>query len=229
MIFHTKQHLKKYKLDINIGGVPIEQVESFEYLGLTIQENLQWNEHIDKISKKINRMSGVMHRIGNTVDATTLKSIYYAHVQSHISYLSPVWGNSTTSLLLNAVQVVQNNAIRSIFRHEYYSSGLNTDQIRAKYKILNVRQVFKYETAMLAYKIQNKIIKINIESESVGNRHGYSTRNAYQLYHANYRTNVGKFLIARLIAVEFNLLPEELRNQPSLERFKYKLKSHILS
>lgn len=53
----------------------IEQVDSFEYLRITLQKNLHWDLHADKIAKKINRISGVIHRIGNKVDATTLISI----------------------------------------------------------------------------------------------------------------------------------------------------------
>ena len=52
MIFHNKQHLKQYKLNIHLNGIPIEQVDSFEYLGITLQENLHWDLHIDKITKK---------------------------------------------------------------------------------------------------------------------------------------------------------------------------------
>lgn len=229
MVFHQKQHLKKYKLDIHCNGDPIEQVETFEYLGLSLQENLQWDKHIDKIATKINRISGVIHRIGNTVDTTTLTSIYYAHVHSHLSYMSPIWGQSATENLLNTIQVVQNNAIRSIFRREYYASGLSTNQIKTKFNILNVRQISKYETAILAYKIDKKLIKTNIETIQMSSRHNYNTRNSNQLYQQNFRTKAGKYLISRLIAVEFNMLPTDLRSLPSLKQFKSKLKKFFLS
>lgn len=229
MIFHQKQHIKKFRLDIHCDGEPIEQVETFEYLGLTLQENLQWDMHIDKISTKINRISGVIHRIGNTVDTSTLKSIYYAHVHSHLAYMSPIWGQSATEYLLNTIQVIQNNAIRSIFRKEYYAFGLSTNQIRTKFNILNVRQISKYETAILAYKINKKIIKTNIETIQMSSRHNYNTRNSNQLYQQSFRTKTGKYLISRLIAVEFNMLPTDLQSLPSLNQFKNKLKKYILS
>lgn len=37
MIFHPIQRNKKFKLNININGLSIEQVATFEYLGLTLQ------------------------------------------------------------------------------------------------------------------------------------------------------------------------------------------------
>lgn len=45
MIIHNKQHLKQYKLNVNLNGNKIEQVDSFEYLGITLQENLHWDLH----------------------------------------------------------------------------------------------------------------------------------------------------------------------------------------
>lgn len=92
-----------------------------------------------------------------------------------------------------------------------------------------MREISRYETAMLAYKINKKIIKSDVDVVPVGSRHNYDTRNSNQLYQSCFRTNAGKFRISRLIAVEYNMLPEELRCLPSLGRFKMKLKTHILS
>lgn len=120
MIIHPKQKSRKYSLDIKLNDVQIEQVNSFEYLGLTIQEDLHWDLQISKICTKMSRISGVMSRLGNSVNDQFLTSIYYAHIQSHISYMSPIWGHSASEQLINTLQVTQNNAIRSIFGSEYY-------------------------------------------------------------------------------------------------------------
>lgn len=228
MAIHPQQHLKKYSLNIHLNGTHIEQVTSFEYLGLTLQENIRWDLQIEKIAKKINRISGVIHRIGNSVNTNTLTSIYYAHIHSHLTYMSPIWGHSVPDALLRSIQTAQNNAIRSIFRREYYALGLSTNQIRKNFKIFDVRQIVKYETAMLAYKINNKRIKTDINTIAMNSRHNYRTRNSSQLYQCSFRTNIGRYKIARLIAVEWNVLPTELRNLLSLNLFKKKLKEFYL-
>lgn len=129
MIFHPQQHLKIFTVDLKLNEIQIEQVKSFKYLGLTLQETLHWDMHITAINKKISRMSGILHRLGNSVNETTLISIYYSHIHSHPTYLSPIWGHSATKTNLDSLQVVQNNAIRAIFRREYYSNGLHTHHI----------------------------------------------------------------------------------------------------
>lgn len=229
MIFHPQQQTKKFTLTINIHGSPIEQVETFDYLGLTLQEDLRWNTHINKICSKISSISGVIGRIGNAVNKTTLISIYYAHVNSHLSYLAPVWGNAATDILLNALQVAQNQALRSLFRIDYYANGLCTEDIRKKHNILSVKLNIRYNTAMLAYKIKNNLIKTNIQIDLVNQRHTYATRNATNVYQHGYRTNSGKHLTSRIIAIEYNRLPPNIRNSQSLHKFKKNTKELLFN
>ena len=51
MVFHGKQnHIKE--LNTVINGTKIDRVESFNYLGLTIDETLSWAPHVDIVKKK---------------------------------------------------------------------------------------------------------------------------------------------------------------------------------
>ena len=43
--------------ELSIDNVPIEKVTSVKSLGIFIDENLRWQAHIDKLSKKI--VSGI--------------------------------------------------------------------------------------------------------------------------------------------------------------------------
>ena len=40
------------KLSISINGNPVEQVTNFNFLGITLDQNITWNDHISKISIK---------------------------------------------------------------------------------------------------------------------------------------------------------------------------------
>ena len=51
-------HYRQRKIDslipnLKINSVPIERVTEFNFLGLTIDEQLSWSPHIQKISNKI--------------------------------------------------------------------------------------------------------------------------------------------------------------------------------
>ena len=49
MIFHYRQKRNIPTLTINMNNVPIDRVTTFNFLGLTISETLDWSHHINKI------------------------------------------------------------------------------------------------------------------------------------------------------------------------------------
>ena len=51
------------KLNISINGNQVEQVTNFNFLGITIDQNLTWKDHISKISIKIARVIGIMNKL----------------------------------------------------------------------------------------------------------------------------------------------------------------------
>ena len=64
MIFHYRQrNIDNLILDLQISFEKIERVAEFDFLGLTVDENLNWNAHIQKVSNKIFRTLGVMCRL----------------------------------------------------------------------------------------------------------------------------------------------------------------------
>ncbi len=61
MIFHKPQK-KIPNIQLVMNDVNIEQVTHFDFLGLTLNENLNWKNHIDKISNKISRSIGILNK-----------------------------------------------------------------------------------------------------------------------------------------------------------------------
>ena len=64
MIFHYRQrNIDDLIIDLQINSETIERVTEFNFLGLTLDENLNWNAHIQKVSNEISRTLGVMCRL----------------------------------------------------------------------------------------------------------------------------------------------------------------------
>ena len=61
MIFHHLQKNPRFQLEINY--TPIECVDNFNFLGLTINKHLNWKNHIDKLACKISRSIGIKRKI----------------------------------------------------------------------------------------------------------------------------------------------------------------------
>ena len=77
MIFHRRQRkIDEFIPDIRINDSPIERVTDFNFLGLQINQHLNWNAHIQKCSNKIYRTLGVMNRLIRYLPTKILRILY---------------------------------------------------------------------------------------------------------------------------------------------------------
>ena len=58
MAFHMPRK-KIIQPNIQINGSNIEFVENFMFLGITINNKLNWNSHINKVTNKISKTVGI--------------------------------------------------------------------------------------------------------------------------------------------------------------------------
>ena len=62
MLFHMPQRITP-QLHLNIKGSPIENVNEFNFLGLTLDCNLNFKPHTKITAAKISRVIGVLHKV----------------------------------------------------------------------------------------------------------------------------------------------------------------------
>ena len=68
MLFHMpKKEIQN--LTLKIDDVNIEMVEEFNFLGLTMDNNLKWKKHTDKISNKCSKITGLLNRLKHVFSA----------------------------------------------------------------------------------------------------------------------------------------------------------------
>ena len=85
MMFHTKQrHVDAVSFTINIEN--IEQVSSFSFLGINLDENLKWNKHIGMLTNKLSRVIGILNRLKYIYPQHILLAIYNSLFMSHVNY-----------------------------------------------------------------------------------------------------------------------------------------------
>ena len=105
-------------MNINIDGVPINQSNESESLGLIIDENLSWRAHIHEFSKKVSSSIGAFKRVRPFVSMYTAIKIYKGLIEPHFDYCSTVW-DGLTQQLSEKLQKLQNRAIRVITKYSY--------------------------------------------------------------------------------------------------------------
>ena len=57
-----------------------------KYLGLLIDDTLNWSSHIQHLSHQLARLSGIFYRLHNYVKKETLCMVYHSLVSSRIQY-----------------------------------------------------------------------------------------------------------------------------------------------
>ena len=94
MIFHYRERVLAEN-DIPclmINDTLIERVTEFSFLGLTVNEYMNWNSHVQKIANKISRTLGVMNRLKRYLPISAMKLMYHSLILSHLQFGITNWG-----------------------------------------------------------------------------------------------------------------------------------------
>jgi len=89
---------------VELGGKIIEIVHSSKCLGLTIDQNLTWETHIQNISKGFSCKVKNMFQMRD-MPKSVLSSIYFQGVLPSILYGISVWGNCSPSLMMKIEKI----------------------------------------------------------------------------------------------------------------------------
>ena len=191
----------------------VEQVASAKSLGVYIDQTLNWECHIENISKKIASAIGAVYH-----------SISCSLVQPHFDYCNEVWGNCNKGLS-DKLQKLQNRAARILMSAGYDS---NLDDL---FRALGWRKLCHQrldKKSIMMYKTLNGMTPEYLRSSFVFrdnlNYHSRNTENTLTLPQP--RTDYLKKSFSYSGAQLWNSLPIELRQATSLNDFKTKLRRH---
>ncbi len=72
--------------------IQTDKVGDFNFLGLTINEHLNWKGHIDKLANKISKTMGVLNKLKHFVPLNSKVIINNSLILSHLNYCILAWG-----------------------------------------------------------------------------------------------------------------------------------------
>ena len=130
MLFSMNKNLKIDYLqaeDITVNFVPCTK-----FLGLWINNKLDWKEHLSHINLKIRRNLYMLKCGKNLLSVHSKRILYYAQIQSHLGYGLSIWGNMSTATDLSNLQKLQNKGVALIN---------NTPADLRTYKKLNILRI----------------------------------------------------------------------------------------
>ena len=155
MTFHMPKKQIQH-LTLKIDGINIEKVEEFNFLGLTMDTNLKWKKHTDKISNKCSKITGVLNRLKLLFPQEIKCLLYNSLIVPHINYCITAWGFHR-----NRITIIKKKAIRIITASSYIS---HTEPLFKQLNVLKVEDIltlqelkfyFKYNQGILPKYLQN--------------------------------------------------------------------------
>ena len=87
-----KQRANIVKPILQIDGINIESVDHFNFLGLTLDSRMTWNNHTANISNKCSRTIGVLNRIKHFIPLFVRILLYNTLILPHFNYCITDWG-----------------------------------------------------------------------------------------------------------------------------------------
>ena len=151
MLFHHPQRkIKQSVPKLHIQQTEIERVHEFNFLGLTIDDNLSWHAHIQKVSNKLSKTIGILNKLKQQVPMYVLRMLYNALILPHIQYSILCWGYRG-----NRIIKLQKRAIRVITRSKY---NAHTDPLFKTFNLLKYDDILKIKALKTYYHLVNRTL-----------------------------------------------------------------------
>ena len=109
-----------------LNGAVIARVVKFKLLGVTLSNDLSWNDHCDEMLKKAyKRLYPLRSLKAAGLEQNDLVLVYCSLVRSVVEYASPVWA-ALPKYLDDLLESVQKKAFYIIFGHRDYVKAMET-------------------------------------------------------------------------------------------------------
>ena len=141
------------KDDIFLGILnhKFEKVKKCKFLGIIINERLNWDDQINQVISQVSKSCGTMYRVRLHVPRKILRKIYMALIQPYLIYCISLWGFSLSSAYMNKLFVLQKKCIRIIAGKTAKENGMfqHTKPIFQNLKILTIFNLYTYSIPSL--------------------------------------------------------------------------------
>lgn len=174
LVIYPKLRSAKSEIQFTFNKENIPNCQSTKYLGITLDDQLNFKEHVKSLEKKINKGVGILGKLKTILPSETLVTLYYALLHPHLMYGIAAWG-STCTTYKNKLRSAQNKAIRIICNIDPRQSSTPGYK---KLQILKLDDIYKHEIAKLMHKYSNNALPTSLVKcfELITSKHLYNTR-----------------------------------------------------
>ena len=216
LLMFTNKQLVLDNMEVVLDGISIEFRDHARFLGVIVDDKINFKRHINNINGKVSKHAGILHKIKNNLPLYARIRYYNSFVLPYLTYNIIHWGNTNDSHL-EPLFLTQKRILRTIADAQYLD---HSTPLFYRHKILKLKDLYKYHAALDTFK-KMKNGQYNIT-------HNVNTRNthlAQPKFHRLARTQQSITFSGPTI---WNSLPLWICNIPTLPLLKAKLKSYFI-
>jgi len=209
---------------LHIDNIKIEAVNELKFLGLIIQDNLHFDQHVQAVSAKIRSAAAKIRTEGRHFGTTDRRSLYMGWAQGILCCNAPAYLPLLSKTLSDELQTSCNAAIRSVANLPRYSAdSISISTVRSQLKILSVAAITEKVNLTQAWKSRRSIQALNSRSE------GPITR---AKSNGNVPQPIQKGMWGKLLATHahcaFNRLPKYIKEENNEMIAKYEIFKYVV-
>ena len=214
-------------LKLQIGNDEIKRKTKIKFLGMTIDDKLEWTDHVRHVRNKISSGIYAINKVKHFMNRKHLLTLYYSLIYPYLDYGISLWG-STSQTNKHKVFVMQKKAVRIISGAKYND---HTNPLFTKLKILKLEDIHELQIAKYMYALNNGTLpKALINMFTMNNEiHTHNTRNRYNPHVTTRRTIATSKTIRHKGPVVWYTIPNHIKkDKRTLKSFTRKLRSAML-
>ncbi len=216
------------ELDLHINKQKINKVSSTKYLGVIIDENLDWKQHISGLCLELRKLTGIFYKLSLKLPLTVLRTLYFSFVYSRVLYAIEVYAN--TYLIHLHDLIIINNRILRMLQHKSRFTRVN--ELYLNYNTLPINKLFQFQILLHAFKLlfctdmlPNVFHYPNLTNYAI---HSHNTRTKSDFHLATFNSIAGSKISHKLCAKFWNHLPSNLKDLRNLKIFARGVKVYLL-
>ena len=215
-------------LIISMDRNPINRISHIKFLGIFIDENLNFKYHITSLISKINSIRGMLYYRRDLIPFACRRNLYFALVHPHVQYCIEVYG-LTFNYIIEPLRIACNRILRTLQNADRFSC---VKTLYTNYDTLPPNLLCKVRMCRLVYKSIHLPSSLSVTTGNLLRRtqasHSYSTRTSHSnfLYKMSNKAFFNSYVNSYCSAC--NEITRDIRNSVSLILFMNKYKKFLI-
>lgn len=212
--------------DVRINGGVVDYSRSVKFLGIMIDNNLNFSDHCKYICNKVSKSIGVLNKINYFLPKCVLRSLYYTLIHPFFLYGLEIFYNTSIGNQ-NMLFKCQKRAMRAINCVPYLTPSHDLFKVS---RILKLKELNQFQCSVYVFRsIYLCEFMGDIDLHRSHDYHSYDTRYNSNFVIPHFNRSKSKQSVTYVGSQFWNSLPIEVCDDESLASFKCRLKVSLFA